>query len=178
MVEMVISIGCILIILYMGRTGGQQRFSGMGLYNQTEAEMRQALKYHYLADMQKYQPGVQHRIEDADVRWTCVSRLETGSRAPASQSTPAPAPANSVVNTTWIGQETLPGYDRLEFRFQSNGTVVMIDARDRTEGSYAQTGNIVRLTFGGAVYTGTIAGNTMSGSARTDTDRWTFRVTR
>jgi hypothetical protein len=171
--------------LYMGRWGGQQRFSGMGLYHKTEAELRQALKTHYLADMQKYEPGVQHRIEDADVRWTSVARLETGSRAPTSPVPPGPGPvlvaAGSLVNTTWIGQETLAGYGRLEFRFQSNGRVVMIDARGQSTGSYTQTGQSVTLSFGSAstaVYSGTIAGNTITGPARVGQTNWNFTVTR
>jgi hypothetical protein len=167
--------------LYLGLYQGQRRFSGMGLYCKTENELRQALKEHYLLDMKKHRPGVEPRIEDRDVRWTKVCRLETGSRARAQTPAPAPVPVASLVGTTWTGSETLPGYGKLELRFEGNGQVIMIDAQARRAGSYTRDGNTVTMRFGASqdcVYTGTLSGSAITGPARYGSTSWTFSVSR
>lgn len=84
-----------------------------------------------------------------------------------------------LAGTTWVGSETLPGYGRLEFRFEDASRCTMIDARDTVPGTYRLAGSTVTLDFQGAVYTGTISGQTMSGTARDGKNRpWTWKVNR
>lgn len=77
----------------------------------------------------------------------------------------------------WVGTEDLPGYGRLEFQFFDGGRAVMIDARETVEGSFTRNGDSVTLTFRGvATYSGTIRGNSMSGTARDDTRTWSWNL--
>lgn len=91
---------------------------------------------------------------------------------------PQPKITSSLVGTTWIGSESLETYGRLEFRFGPNGQVVMIDAAGESTGSYNVQGNTVTLTFHGGkcIYTGTINGQEISGSAQAGGKTWTFSV--
>lgn len=80
-------------------------------------------------------------------------------------------------HTIWVGSETLGGYGRLEFHFYDNGTAMMVDARETSSGTYTRIGSSIALTFPGiATYSGTMNGNTMSGTARDDTRTWTWSV--
>jgi hypothetical protein len=79
----------------------------------------------------------------------------------------------------WVGTEDLPGYGRLEFQF-NNGKVTMIDAKSTTEGTFTHdtvTHTVVCTFPGSSVYTGTIVGNTLSGTARDEHRTWNFTVT-
>ena len=66
----------------------------------------------------------------------------------------------------WTGTEDLKGYDKLTFQFFSDGRAVMMDKDGTTSGSYQASGASVTLRFhASVVYTGTISGDTMSGTA-------------
>src|SRR5262245_32244594 len=53
----------------------------------------------------------------------------------------------TVAGTSWTGNETgLPGYDKLSFEFNANGSAVMIDAKGSHPGTWAQNGNQVTVT--------------------------------
>jgi S1-C subfamily serine protease len=83
------------------------------------------------------------------------------------------------MGTSWAGSETLPGFGKLRFQFLTNISVIMVDAKETSRGSYVHTGNNVTITFGGGVtYNGTVNGNSMAGSATNGTNRWTWTVTR
>ncbi len=58
--------------------GATQRFSGLGLYARSEAELRASLKKGYLSDMRPAFTLHTHTITDADIRWFRVVRLVTG----------------------------------------------------------------------------------------------------
>jgi hypothetical protein len=85
-----------------------------------------------------------------------------------------------VQQQVWTGDEDLAGYGALTFRLQANGKAVMVDAKDSLVGAWAASGNTITLTFGGGniVYTGTIDGQTMSGTATDNRKTWNFSLTR
>lgn len=92
---------------------------------------------------------------------------------------PQPGQKSDLRNTKWDCSETLIGFGKLTFRFITDSTAIMIDARDTTRGSYVHTGNNVTITFGGGIiYIGTINGNTMAGNATNGQDNWTWSVTK
>jgi hypothetical protein len=98
---------------------------------------------------------------------------------------PPPPPNNdpqqpvNLVNTTWGGNETLPGYGPLTFQFTGDTQATMTDKDGNSQGSYTQMGNNVTLKFKGSVtYTGTINGNTMQGTATNTKTTWNWTVTR
>ena len=84
-----------------------------------------------------------------------------------------------LANTVWQGKEDLQGFGNLEFRFQSNASVLMIDADGTTPGTWTQNGNQITLQFnnGRTTYTGTIQGNQMTGTARNSSGQpWAWTV--
>jgi len=90
------------------------------------------------------------------------------------------AGGNNLSGTTWVGSETLENYGRLEFRFSSDTQVTMIDAKETVPGTYMRNGNQITMTFfdGEVVYTGTVSGQTMSGTARNPGSTWSWTVKR
>ena len=88
--------------------------------------------------------------------------------------------SSSSTGSTWVGSETLANYGRLTFRFSTGGRVTMIDARSTSNGTYTVSGNRVTLRFssGRVVYNGTVAGQTMSGSAGNGRTSWRWSVRR
>ena len=85
----------------------------------------------------------------------------------------------NLSGTSWSGNETLPGYDRLSFRFNQGGQAVMMDNDGNSQGSWNQTGTNVTLTFGDVVYSGTIQGNRIQGTARNGRgQQWNWSVGR
>jgi Protein-glutamine gamma-glutamyltransferase len=54
------------------------RFSGMGAYGKSEAELRAAMKKSYLNEMRSPRTLHAHTVTDADIRWFKVDRLVTG----------------------------------------------------------------------------------------------------
>src|ERR1043165_6637126 len=80
---------------------------------------------------------------------------------------PGPAPAKSLVGTTWAGTEDLAGFGKLTFQYLKDGKAIMIDAAGNTEGAYTVTDELVVISFkdGDISYAGKIKGNTLSGAA-------------
>jgi hypothetical protein len=62
--------------------------------------------------------------------------------------------------TNWQGSESLTG-----FNFHQNGTVTMLDARSRVQGTWSQKGLEVTITFQNCEYRGFINGPILSGTA-------------
>lgn len=55
----------------------------------------------------------------------------------------------------------------------------MDDADGKSSGTYSESGNSVTLRFGGTIiYSGTISGQTMSGTATNGDKRWNWNVKR
>jgi len=81
-----------------------------------------------------------------------------------------------LAGSSWQGNETLAGYGALTFVFNPNGQANMIDKDGNTPGSWNRSGNNISLNFGGVVYTGTINGGQMSGSARDNKNSWSWNV--
>ena len=85
----------------------------------------------------------------------------------------------------WAGSETLPGYGKLSFAMYPGGRVIMVDARDTLEGIWRKQDNEYTLSFsnGSVVYTGTVNGATLSGTANAPGARqeamrsWNWTVT-
>jgi hypothetical protein len=83
---------------------------------------------------------------------------------------------NPLINRTFTGNETLPGYGAVSFRFVNANTVEMIDRDGVMRGAYAHNGLQVTMTFGATTYTGDIRGDAIAGSARDSRSNWTFQV--
>lgn len=107
--------------------------------------------------------------QDAIVTWSPslskdVVMAYAGAR-PAVQPLTATLPSERP--RRFVGNENLAGFGKLSFDLYSNGVAVMIDAQATTEGLWRQDGNQFTLSFvnGAVVYTGTLNGTTLSGTA-------------
>jgi hypothetical protein len=105
--------------------------------------------------------------------WTATN----GGAAPNPNPNPPPAGKTDLTNTNWGGKETLPGYGPLSFQFGANGQVTMTDKDGNTPGQYQLQDSRISINFGGAVYTGTVSGTTMQGSATNGRNNWSWNVT-
>jgi Caspase domain len=93
-----------------------------------------------------------------------------------------PQPTESA--THWSGSEDLANFGKLAFATYANGRAVMVDAHNTTEGIWRKQGNQITLSFanGAIVYTGTLNGTTLSGTASSPASRqtankaWTWTV--
>lgn len=112
-------------------------------------------------------------------RWPLNAPAAGGPQAPPADKV-VPAAPQGLAKSTWIGTESLQGYSRLEFRFEADGKVTMIDADGSQSGAYSQQGNTVTLQFynGTVVYTGTLNGTTLAGTASNGKSSWDFNVSR
>ncbi len=102
----------------------------------------------------------------------------------------APQPAmaaaeGSLIGSVWAGKETLAGFGRLEFRFLTPDGLAMTDAKQTFPGMYQVNGQKILIRFGeGTSYTGSINGQTMSGTAQEFNPktkrlvRWNWTVSR
>jgi hypothetical protein len=102
-------------------------------------------------------------------------------RDPAAQKKKTKAKkASQTWPQVWDGDEDLAGYGALTFHMWRDGKAVMIDARETLEGTWTRDGKTVTLRFreGRIIYTGTINGDTISGTARDNRSRWNFSVRR
>jgi hypothetical protein len=102
---------------------------------------------------------------------------------PATASGPALAVAQGLANTTWVGNEVLKDFGRLEFRFQEGGKAIMVDTAGPHPGTYSLQGNTVTLAFydGQVIYSGILNGQTIAGSAyntKNAQNTWKFSVSR
>ena len=82
--------------------------------------------------------------------------------------------------TLWSGSEELDGYGDLKFDFSSDGDVVMIDKDGKNAGTCSIEKNRITMSFynNTVVYTGTINGRQITGTATNGTTTWNFSVTR
>jgi len=92
---------------------------------------------------------------------------------------PNPQVTTNPQATQWTGSETLAGFGSLTFQFLTGGRVVMFDAKSTSEGTWRRDGQKVSLFFSGGrvVYTGTLNGSTLSGTAHNERTTWSFSVT-
>jgi hypothetical protein len=90
------------------------------------------------------------------------------------------APRHGLADGSWSGGETLQTYGALQFHLGAGGQATMNDKDGSIPGSWSQSGNSVVLRFyeGHVVYTGTLNGRTLSGTARNGRTSWTFSVSR
>lgn len=121
-------------------------------------------------------PALQKLLEDPDLD---VRRVADNAIERIQGSVPPPKVA-SVSGTSWSGTESLAGFGKLTFQFEPDAKAFMTDVKSKVAGKWSQTGNQVAVTFSNCVYSGTIQGQTFSGTARyTAGDAtWTFNVTR
>ncbi len=83
----------------------------------------------------------------------------------------------SLDNTRWDGTENLSGFNKLSFELNAGGQAVMVDARERVNGTWRLQGNKLTVNLPGyAIYNGTVNGRTMSGTGVADGKTWTFAV--
>jgi hypothetical protein len=82
--------------------------------------------------------------------------------------------------SVWSGSENLDGFGALKFEFFPGGKVVMTDAKDRVDGTYTLNGGQVRLAFfnGTVIYSGTVNGPQLSGTASNGKSNWAWSVRR
>jgi hypothetical protein len=89
---------------------------------------------------------------------------------------------DDITNTTWRGNENLPGFGPLVFEFKSEGKAVMRDAKSTVHGTWTRNGSNVSIRFANCEYRGVINGRTMSGTAHGAAmlmgRTWQFNVTR
>lgn len=97
---------------------------------------------------------------------------------PPQQPPEQPQPNQNTLTGNWSGTESLAGYGKVSFNFQPGGNVTMIDRDGTTPGNYNQNGNNISLAFGPVTYTGTVNGNTMSGTASNGQTTWTWSAAR
>lgn len=79
---------------------------------------------------------------------------------------------------TWSGSESLANFGKLALHFYASGRVVMIDTKSSTEGNWQLQGSDIRLQFfgGRVIYSGTLTGNAMAGTARNEKTSWSWNV--
>jgi HEAT repeat protein/S1-C subfamily serine protease len=80
--------------------------------------------------------------------------------------------------TQWTGSQTLAGFGKLQFVFLNKDRVIMDDSRETSRGTFQVNGQEVTLKFfsGDLVYTGTINGGQMEGTAKDQSGSWNFSV--
>jgi len=85
----------------------------------------------------------------------------------------APKARPKEIPMRWEGAETLAGYGKLSFAMYPSGRAVMVDAKNTMEGIWRQQDGQYTLSFsnGAIVYTGTLAGGTISGTATSPSPR-------
>lgn len=92
---------------------------------------------------------------------------------------PAARPLPKEVPIRWVGSETLAGYGKLAFSLYSNGRAVMIDAKDSMDGIWQRQNDRITLSFanGAIIYSGTLRGTTIAGTASSPSPRQNERKT-
>jgi len=134
-------------------------------------------------DVDDERPGRRRRKKRSALPWilgaSCVGVVVLVSAIVAVVLAMPPA----LPGTSWTGNERLAEFDQLRFEFKSKTEVLMFDAQGRKTGHYSQDGHAVRIRFLDCVYTGTIMGRTMSGSAEftagpASGTRWTWSAER
>jgi hypothetical protein len=90
----------------------------------------------------------------------------------------ATAQDRSAPSKVWTGSEDLARYGDLSFEVFGGGRVLMTDTDGVHEGTWRQSGGTVTLYFyeGKVVYSGSLRGNVLSGTARNDRTTWNWSV--
>jgi hypothetical protein len=90
----------------------------------------------------------------------------------------AAAQDRSAPSKIWTGSEDLANYGELSFEVFGGGRVLMTDTDGVHEGTWRQAGGVVTLYFyeGKVVYSGTLRGAVLSGTARNDRTTWNWSV--
>lgn len=123
--------------------------------------------------------------QDSIVTWSpSISKETTLAYAGKSPALAAAKPLPNETPLRWTGSETLPGYGNLSFALYSNGRAIMVDAKSTSEGIWRKQDKQYTLSFanGAVVYTGTVEGATLSGTATSPSARqeamksWTWTV--
>lgn len=85
-----------------------------------------------------------------------------------------------IANSEWVGQEERPGFGNLKIVFASSSIVLLLPAKGKAIGTWTKRGNEVTLRFmnGGVVYSGTIDGRTIKGSAEDGQQKWAWSTSR
>jgi hypothetical protein len=83
-----------------------------------------------------------------------------GPKGPIAQS------PSSLAGSTWSGSENLGGFGKLTFVFKDQQNAIMVDAKATVGGTYVVNGSNVTIRFKNCVYTGTLNGNVLTGSAQ------------
>jgi hypothetical protein len=128
--------------------------------------------------------GARQPKQDSIVAWSpsISSQMPFAYTAKSALQPAKPPPTESLMH--WVGSETLPGYGKLSFTTYANGRAVMVDAKSTAEGVWRKQNNQFTLSFanGAVVYTGTLKGATLSGTATGPSPRqqakqsWTWTV--
>jgi hypothetical protein len=124
--------------------------------------------------------------QDSIVAWSPSISKEAPLAHAGKGALAAAKPLPSDAPLRWAGTETLPGYGNLSFAMYSNGRAVMVDAKSTTEGIWRKQDSQYTLSFasGAIVYTGTLNGANLSGTATSPSARqenmrsWTWTVKR
>jgi S1-C subfamily serine protease len=85
-----------------------------------------------------------------------------------------------MAGSEWVGQEDRPGSGNLKIVFTSSSTVVLIPAKGNVLGTWTKNGNEVTLRFQNpeVVYSGTLDGRAIKGTAEFGRTTWNWSVTR
>jgi hypothetical protein len=170
----------VLAILAAGGTSplqAQVRYSPQAQAAYQQQILRQQIAYQqWLVQQQMRQAAIQQQAVQQQTRLQQQMR-----QAAPVVVVPVPVVMPVIVpagESQWTGSEDLQGYGELEFRFRANGRVTMIDADGPHAGTFTSTGNRVTLRFhnGAVVYSGTIDGETLTGTATNGKTNWTFTV--
>ena len=127
-----------------------------------------------------------NRVQDPIVTWSPSLSKDTVMAHADKLAAPVREVAALPAETPrrFVGEETLAGYGSLSFAMYSNGRVVMADAKSTAPGIWRQNGKQVTLSFsdGSVVYTGTLDGANLTGTATSPSSRqnavqtWQWKV--
>jgi hypothetical protein len=137
--------------------------------------LREVRRYAYARTYQLLAQRGMRQEQDGECDWALSVRGDL--RLAVAGRRPSPPPAGEAI---WSGTEDLTGYGKLASRFAGGNRVVMQDRDGATEGTWEQRGNTVTLRFydGSVVYTGTMSGTVLSGTATNGRTTWGWTVTR
>jgi Caspase domain len=107
-----------------------------------------------------------------------ASKTSSNTNTASVNTTTTRSAAVKTSSKRWIGTENLPGYGPLAMTFSTDGSVVMADAKATSTGTWEATGDQVTARFdnGRVLYTATLRGGMMSGSASNGNRTWSWSV--
>jgi len=85
-----------------------------------------------------------------------------------------------MAGSEWVGQEDRPGFGSLKIVFATSSAVILVPAKGNALGTWKRDGNDLTLRFQNreVVYSGTVDGRTIKGTAEDGQNRWSWSVTR